>query len=91
MHAKPLEQGLDIDRQIAAQAQEAARAHRQARDERGPVLAGQIRAGQCGGGDLGLLIGQMHRQIGAPETPAGLADHARPCGRRDLLGQRIEP
>ena len=91
MHAQPCQQRFDIERQIAAQAQKAARAHRQARDQRGPVLDRKLGPAQRGNRDIGFLIGEVRGQIGAAEAPAGLADDGGALGRRDRFGERVHP
>ena len=88
--AQPVEQALGTGGKVAAQAKEAARAHRQAGDQRFPILFDQRRPRQRGSGDRGLVFRKMRRQLRAFEAPAGLCDHACAIGGRDRLAQRAE-
>ena len=72
-------------------AQEAARADRQARDQRGPFLVGQLRAIQRGPGDGGMRFAEPAHEFGVAEAPAVLADDARAFMGRDHFGERDQP
>ena len=78
--------------QVFARSQVAANHKRQIGDQAGPLLAGQVRPGQCRCGDFGCRVSrQMPRQRDAAQPPAAFLQDMRTFGRRNDDAKPFHP